>query len=303
MRNSLVAFQKIQALPTACAYPASADSSRGELIRRLGSASVAVLFRGQPGSGRRWLARTLHSVAVPRGPLVELHLDPAAGGSATPGTQVDRIRAAVRDAAGGDLLVPDVAALSPCGQSALAETIERWGSRVRVLGCVCSVSGKKLQPGLGRRLVDSFLHVELPPLPERWPELPEIVRLFLRCRAEVSGARLPPVADALIEQMAAARWPRTLADIEYFAARALASGSGRIAARSAIGRLGRTATAAEALAPGQPLRSVGGEAGADIVNFRLGKSFSHPGGSALPNQPIELQRWPRELVADPDSVS
>ncbi len=214
------------------AYPASPDSALALAIVRLTGLPVAVLFRGEPGGGRRWVASTLHRRGRANAPLVEV--DGAQLAERGPENQQAELRAACERAAGGSLLLDEPGRLVPSVQIAVAERID--------LGSRCAtrflfVSSDPEDWPLRRPLRDRLITVDLPPLRTRDADLPRLLDHYLELHSRDQGLELPWGIERALAYLRGYRWPAVLGDIDSFAAAAVRQRDARVAARQEVRRL------------------------------------------------------------------
>lgn len=179
--------------------PASADDRpvigaatglRGawDLVERVAGVDLPVLFEGEPGVGKRHLARALHQLGRRAGgPFVVVRagaLDAAA------------LADALARARGGSLLVADLDALSPELQARLLHAFDddphdvRWLATTRI---------DLRRSGLVRDEVVQRLGaypIYVPPLRERRADIPLLLRRFLDHHARALGRRPSGVTEA-----------------------------------------------------------------------------------------------------------
>lgn len=189
--------------------------------RELGPDRLCV--RGEPGTGRLLLARTVHALgAGPRDAFVSVPCDATLGLDALLGW----VRAGGRSAAGLAVCLEDADTLAPAVQRALAARLGLGEPRPETLGArsvrwLATAEGA-LEPGLEAELVD--FEIRLPPLRER----PEAIAPFVRATAAAWCAergRVPaafsPEAIAVLERRP---WPGNQRELESVVARTLAAG-------------------------------------------------------------------------------
>ena len=214
------------------AYPASPDSALALAIVRLTGLPVAVLFRGEPGGGRRWVAPTLHPGGRANAPLVEV-----AGAQLAewePEKQQAELRAACERAAGGSLLLDEPGRLVPSVQIELAERIDL---RSRCATRFLFVSSDTEDWPLRRPLRDRLITVDLPPLSTRDADLPRLFDHYLALHSRDQGLELPWGIQQGLAYLRGYRWPAVLGDIDSFAAAAVRQRDARVAARQEVRRL------------------------------------------------------------------
>src|SRR5258708_3108369 len=101
------------------------------LIDRAAPTDASVLIHGEPGSGKTLAARTVHArSARAAGPFVTVDGRSLSADAARPA-----LRQAVADAAGGTLVLDEIATLPPVAQSELLAALEAGGdARLRSTG-------------------------------------------------------------------------------------------------------------------------------------------------------------------------
>jgi DNA-binding NtrC family response regulator len=182
-------------------------------LRAVSNSKATVFLTGESGSGRRSIARAIHQMS-PRasGPLVVINCGALRGSQleeelfgipASCDTQPETPGAAER-ADGGTLILQDVGALSPEGQSKLlrfvqiATSASPAGSGTRSHADVRLIATCNFDPMLDEkpnRIMDELFYLlyvvpfRIPPLRERGEDIIEIARTLLReCCDEEGGA-------------------------------------------------------------------------------------------------------------------
>ena len=214
------------------AYPAPPDSALALTIARLTGLPVAVLFRGAPGGGRRWVALTLHRGGRANAPLVEV--DGARLTECGPENQRAELRAACERAAGGSLLLDEPGRLAPSVQIEVAERIDL---RSRCATRFLVVSSDSDEWPMRRPLHDRLIAVDLPPLHTRDADLPRILDHYLELHSRDQRLDLPWGIERALAYLRGYRWPAALGDIDSFAAAAVRQRDARVAARQEVRRL------------------------------------------------------------------
>lgn len=201
---------------------AVADSAR-----RIQTSHSPVLITGEPGVGKRLLARVVHSTSKrAEGPRVHvpcagMQQEPVADrlfgttredGSLSPG--------AVHEADGGTLVIEDIDALPMSAQSTLLHLLEsgqvvpEGGTEthpvdVRVLATTTErlaeqVRNDHFRPALRERL--SVLSLHMPPLRERRADIPLLVRHFLEVLPP-EGTAMASITQPAMEALLRYDWP------------------------------------------------------------------------------------------------
>jgi transcriptional regulator with PAS, ATPase and Fis domain len=217
--------EKVVALRAALAARHTLDSLGGDTPAqrrlagqaRLAAASrAAVLLVGEPGTGKHWLARTVHGLgearelafaAVDCRRLPEAALAAALFGDA----------GALRCPGVGTLYLREPAALPRDFQARLCELLADPGpAGPRVLAGSSTDPAEEVRSG---RLLEELhcalgtLVLELPPLRRRLAELPWLVERLLAQVAAADGRPVPALTPAAWECLRAYPWPGNLAEL------------------------------------------------------------------------------------------
>lgn len=210
-------------------------------IGRVAARSVAVLIRGETGTGKELVARAIYQhsaradepfiavncAAIPEN-LLESELFGHERGAFT-GAESRRI-GRFEQADGGTLFLDEIGDLSAFTQSKLLRVlqekcIQRVGGKetITVDARIIAATHRDLEQGIREKhfredlfyRLNSFV-IHLPPLRERLEDIPELVRYFLRRIArelELHSAAIQPDAQVWLQQQA---WPgnvRQLANV------------------------------------------------------------------------------------------
>jgi len=174
------------------------------------------LISGEPGSGRRHLARWLHDQGLDR--ALELV-------TARPGMPVDEQRLIEA----GTLLVPNVDAWSPEAQASLLRLLEglEAGRPPRVIATASSgvdvkAARGEIPPELYFRL--AVLVLRIPPLRERPGDLGPLLAHFLAQTSRAYGKPLRQPTAAQLAHLSAHGWPGNVREVANLAERAIVLG-------------------------------------------------------------------------------
>lgn len=157
------------------------------LVERVAGTELPVLFEGEPGVGKRHLARALHERGRGRDrPFVVVRAAALTG---------EELAGAIARARGGSLLLADLEALAPGLQAAVLQAFDEGGDEVRWLAStrVDLRRGGVVREDLVERL--AAFPVYVPPLRERREDVPLLLRRFVDRQAEALGKRLPGVTE------------------------------------------------------------------------------------------------------------
>lgn len=222
-----------------------------DLVRQVGlvalSDRTAVLLRGEPGVGKRWMAGMIHSLS-PRssGPIVEVQmwgktpagLDAELFGAERASEQEARERrpGLVETAEGGSLVIPEIADLPAELQPKLLRLLETRSFRrvgggreltadVRVIAATSHDLDAMIEAGtfredLAYRL--SVMPLHIPPLRERTREdrLSMVLTLVNELQRDVSGAA-PAIGPDALERLLAHPWLGNTRELRNVMERAL----------------------------------------------------------------------------------
>ncbi|MEW6749524.1 MAG: sigma 54-interacting transcriptional regulator [Candidatus Latescibacterota bacterium] len=201
-------------------------------LREVSSTDLPVLIQGQPGTGRRLAARTIHFLGQRQScPFVEVNCSalppPEAGqhlfggsGNGDPGAPL-AAEAALAVAAGGTLFLEDVDALPLEVQERLAEFLRQQrdvqldeagpgAADVRFIGATHAPLERMARAGsfsseLYYRL--SVATVRLPPLGHHKQDIPWLAQYFVRHCAALMGRTAPALGDEALAVLLRQDWP------------------------------------------------------------------------------------------------
>lgn len=203
------------------------------LVERIAPSASPILICGEPGTGKRLLARRIHRASRRTGPFVEsdsaqsgdLAVDLelfGAGRSGSGGTS--RAIGLLELAAHGTLFVPNIAEVPLKVQGRLSRALEH-GSFVRVSGTqrvelsarliattVLDLEASARDAAFSEDLLASIrtITVALPPLRERSADVPLLARHFLQ---RFGGSSAPVLSAEAEARLAAYRWPGNVREL------------------------------------------------------------------------------------------
>jgi two-component system response regulator PilR (NtrC family) len=217
------------------------------LIGRVAAVNSAVLITGESGTGKEIVARTIHynsprssrpfvpinCGAIPE-QLLESELFGHVKGSFT--GAVATKAGLLEMAQGGTVFLDEVAEMSPMLQVKLLRFLQdhifrRVGGTedievdVRIMAATNKNLTQMIQQGTFRE--DLFyrlnvISVELPPLRERWEDIPLLARNFLELFATRAGRPAMGIAPEAMEILMAYSWPGNVRELENVIERAVA---------------------------------------------------------------------------------
>lgn len=216
-------------------------------IGKVASQDVAVLLRGEHGTGKESIAREIHRHSSrSSGPLLKIHC-PAFderqleleifGTDDQPGL-IDK-------AAGGTLVLQEIGGISLSLQSKLLPVFRDRvylpvgsGAQKRVDARIISITGESLEARVRNGdfrsdlyyTLDAFV-ITLPPLRQRRGDLPLLVRHSLTKLASIYrgfGVDAPRVSDEAMQSLCSHVWPGNIDELESVLKRALVEQKGHI---------------------------------------------------------------------------
>jgi transcriptional regulator with GAF, ATPase, and Fis domain len=212
---------------------------------------TVVLIRGESGTGKELLARAVHDGSPRAGkPFVKVHcaaLAPTLLESELFGHVKGAFTGAHRDkvgrfelADGGTLFLDEIGDVSLEVQTKLLRvlqerTFERVGSSepisvdVRILAATHQdleglIRQNRFRMDLFYRL--NVFPIVVPPLRERWEDIPELVQHFLRQAARQAGRAVPQVDDDALGALKQYPWPGNVRELENVMQRAVVVAEG-----------------------------------------------------------------------------
>jgi PAS domain S-box-containing protein len=209
-----------------------------EQVRLAADSSVPVLIVGEPGTGKRQVARTIHQQGPHRNrPFIAFDCQAlpaeilerelfAPTDPESPGGGTRRARLSLGD--GSTLLIDDVLSLP---QDLQARLIEALDSRVRLMATAAcepevAVRDERLRAELYYSLTALVLHVS--PLRDRRDELPALAQNFLERINQRGGPQRAAFEATAIEALAAYDWPGNLPELARVVEHAHAGARGHL---------------------------------------------------------------------------
>ena len=241
------------------------EELRGQ-ARKLARTEASVLIQGEPGAGKKFLARAIHSLS-PRAETPLLQVDCASlsegrieGVLFGDGACSAESRVGVFELAhGGAVMLAEIGALPLAAQARLLRALEtrkleRSGSRspapltARVMATTtrdlpAMVERKKFQEGLFHAL--NVCSVRVPPLRERREDIPLLVERFCEESARRYGRGLPAISSTCWEALRDHEWPGNVRELQDTIERAMLRCAGGVLEPAHLdGRMGKLSTAA-----------------------------------------------------------
>lgn len=243
-------FRRLSGIAQYLAEAGSAEligRSRGleelrDLARNAARSEATVLIQGEPGAGKKFLARAIHSLSPRAGiPLLELDCASLSEGClerllfGDEASTAERRAGLLELAHGGAVLLDEIGALPLGVQTRLARAletrkIERMGRRspaaltARLMATTSRdlpvmVERQTFQQGLFRALDGLCLRV--PPLRQRPEDISDLVERFREIYARRLGRGLPSVSPACWRALQNHHWPGNVRELRDAIERAM----------------------------------------------------------------------------------
>ena len=311
-------------LDTAFGALVAEDPGMRSLLRyaqRVARGREPVLISGEPGSGKRLLARSLHAASGVPGAYVEVDLASLAedeslvrlvGRRHRQGT-TDTHAGAVLEASGGTLCIVGLGVPTPAVQAALLQivgegTYRPEGSdrtRRSLVRLICTVDGsdldrQRLRPDLAQRLL--VHHLRVPPLRERPLDLAPLCRGILH---QLAGGDANGTTADCLRRLTGYAFPGNVRELQGLLADAWIRGGGLAIDDQALAEAisARNAdTPAFAFGPRLPTLA---EVQQALVDEALRRCAGHQGRAAamlgITRQALNQRLHRRQLRTDPDA--
>jgi len=205
-------------------------------IHNVSGASTPVLLRGERGTGKELLARTMHRLSI-RAKAPFVGLDASAfpkialevelfGREAEPGGGPSK-KGRIELAEGGTMFIENIESLPPEAQFRLADLlrsgeIERVGGghrrkvNVAVIG---TFTGRMESLAAGRAFRSDLLEmmsafvINVPPLRSRRQDIPEVAEFFANRAARNAGLESVKIENSAMEKIRSYDWPGNLPEL------------------------------------------------------------------------------------------
>ena len=192
-------------------------------LKEVADTDLPVLIVGEPGTGKRLAARTVHALSARRDQLfvqadcaalhqTRMESELFAPASAAPAGHAHRLQARSEQAHGGTLFLDEVDALAPDAQTRLLQLLKEGRARgvdMRLISATQRDLGRMARAGmfcpeLYYRL--SIVPVKLPPLRERRKDIPLLAMHFVRQCAARMRQEIPDLSQEAMTVLLAYDW-------------------------------------------------------------------------------------------------
>lgn len=183
-----------------------------------------VLIIGPAGSGKSLVATALHETASgPDAPLVVIDCSTMESGGAT-----SQLSDAVRDAAGGTLVLRDVGQIDPVGQASLLRLLDRVENPPSLIATSEThlAGGEVFLPALLFRLQVGW--IDVPPLSERTADILPVAEFHARRLARAQAGSRPRFSPLARARLLEHDWPGNLAELVNCVERAMLMRDGEV---------------------------------------------------------------------------
>lgn len=194
--------------------------------------SLPVFIEGETGTGKSLVGSALHALAFRgRGPFA------AVDAEALTENEFEReLSSAFERAAGGTLLLDELAAIPPAGQEALREWMRRR-REVRLVSTTRCDLGAAVREGRFRSDLAEELGIcaiAVPPLRARKEDIPQLSEHFLRLMEEGEPGGASRIDPRAAEAMLVHEWPGNVRELRTVLSRARALTTGPVIGLAAV---------------------------------------------------------------------
>jgi two-component system, NtrC family, response regulator AtoC len=216
-----------------------------ERVDQVADSNASVLIRGEEGTGKEVVARTIHACGARRsGPFVTVRLigsaaHPSAGELFGPSLTSDSVSPAdspskLAQAEHGTLFIDEIANLSRELQIGLLRLIRNPDSRHRADVRIVAATARNLETSVreGAFIEDLYyrlniIPIEIPPLRERLEDVPILAEHFRRVANAIHGRNTPPFPPDLLVRLSECPWPGNVRQLENVVDRLVATAKDR----------------------------------------------------------------------------
>ncbi len=216
-----------------------------ERVDQVADSNASVLIRGEEGTGKEVVARTIHACGARRGgPFVTVRLsggephptsnDLFGGLSASDNGLTKEGPSRLAQAEHGTLFIDEISNLSRESQIGLLRLVRDPGSRARADVRIVAGTSRNLETAVreGTFIEDLYyrlniIPIEIPPLRERLEDIPILAEHFRRAANAYHGRNTPPFPPDLLVRLSECPWPGNVRQLESVVERLVAAAKDR----------------------------------------------------------------------------
>ncbi len=298
--------------------------------RQAANHTSPVMITGEPGSGRRTLARYIHQLSAASGEIVIFDFNQA--GAESPHSYLfgsvsndHAVTGLLDQAAQGSVFIPDLPKLSADTQELLNNAIESGGftpvgsANPKPLSCrfICSTAVDLEQAVKDGKVLSSLyfrlnvLPLQVPALRERPEDIPDLVRYFSDWFPNQQNLPYRQFSVSVQNRMRNHSWPGNVRELKNLIQRLLVlGGDGEISMREIEDALSQSAAGTKAANEREtlfdlPLREAREQFERDYLIYQLRKAGGSVGklSESVGMERTHLYRKLRSLGIDPKSVT